>query len=1001
MPAYDTLPSDWQTELEKKVGANPYLELIYDPTNKNISLTGKYSVFDVGTIKNIRDIDPEWGTRSSIAEIQISCHDPDNYLNPESTSSPFHNAMGLLYAQAASGQKVIKIDRDDVTFAAGEVLTINDGTNSESVTVASFVTYGGWHQITAADNLTNTYAADTAIYTYGSEYKDMLLRMRFSGLTNWVTLYWGKLLRISHYNGHAVFVVTDRRKLKMDQTLVKANSSSAKKLKWIDTTGALANSITWNAESAGTLDRTQITVKDACRLGRWTFTFDTKTTYTVTGPGVEGETGGIAVDQVQSLSLSKATTGINGASDVFVSENYAYVVSNVDDSFRIYDITDPTAPVLKATKTEATFMNGPNAIKVIGNYAYICCGDSRGIIIYDCSTKTAPVKKGAIRGQTNLEGAEDIDVIGNYAYVVASISNTLSIWDISNVNVIVEKSNTAYSVTNYLDGACSIKVVGDYAYIASRDDDALTIFNISSPTSPVHTGYLAGASPAEYLNYAQGVDVDGNYAYVCGGGDDALVVIDVTDPSNPARVGQLVDATNLNGTRAVHVLGDYAYITCEDGDSIAVVDISTKTAPSYVCSLSGAGSPNYLDEVRGIFAKGSYVYAASHTDDALVIATITALTSSDFDNDQITVPIDAWGGSINTGDSVTFCTGISWENTNPVQAVYDFFIDRVTVENRFLDCSSYFGDKEIGTLNANASAGATSIQVKVWVPTLIKTGETLSITEGATSEDVTVATGVAATTCYPPYITLTVSTLSNSYTTAAEVTWKQRGSLDTDFSFDAEYSYCNTNSIALSLTLERVKAGDKDNMTKQQALETLVSHFDGFCFQDNWGREKLHSYRLRSVTPGTIAYNTNLKLPNPELELRELINKFRFKWGYDYVNEEFLYETVYPSDDDTNNSNLRYGFIREIEVKLPGIFDSDIIDLIKVNKYAMWKNGINIIRFSTTLQGLVAMIGDHFNLTSLYPALSTEIEIIGVDSMSVTGKFDIQLIAWDYEKVFG
>ena len=98
---------------------------------------------------------------------------------------------------------------------------------------------------------------------------------------------------------------------------------------------------------------------------------------------------------------------------------------------------------------------------------------------------------------------------------------------------------------------------------------------------------------------------------------------------------------------------------------------------------------------------------------------------------------------------------------------------------------------------------------------------------------------------------------------------------------------------------------------------------------------------------------------------------------------------------------LRCGFIREVEIKLPGIFDSAIIDLIKVNKYAIWKNGVNIIRFSTTLQGLVAMIGDHFNLTSLYPALSTEVDILGIEAMSVTGKFDIQLIAWDYEKVFG
>ena len=85
MGAYTDLASGWQTELEKKCGANPYVELIYDPDGENISLTGKYSVFDVSSIKNVRDIDPVWGTRPSIPEIQITCHDPDDYLNPESS----------------------------------------------------------------------------------------------------------------------------------------------------------------------------------------------------------------------------------------------------------------------------------------------------------------------------------------------------------------------------------------------------------------------------------------------------------------------------------------------------------------------------------------------------------------------------------------------------------------------------------------------------------------------------------------------------------------------------------------------------------------------------------------------------------------------------------------------------------------------------------------------------------------------------------------------------
>lgn len=991
MAAYTDLPVDWQEKLEQKAGMNPYIEVIYDPDGQNITLTGKYSIREISPIKMYRDIDIEWGRRPNIDEIRIIISDPDNYLNPHNSESPFHNAMAILALNYTGGTKIY-IEPKKVQFSTGEFLIISDGTNYERFVVSDFETGTIYHTITTVNELKNSYLSGTAIFTEGMEYKDVWVRLRCVGCSSYITLYWGKLSRLDHYEGYAELILTDKRRLLLDQKLVGAESGE-NKLMFIDTSGKKASSVVWNEGSAGILDREKIIVKSNCRLGKWTIKFDSDVDFTVDGPDVKNSTGKIALSNINSLELENAVTGLNGASSVFVSGNYAHVVSSLDSSYRIYNISDPSSPTLISTVSgsgEPNYLGGASAIYVNENYAYICCFTNQSIVIFDISDPYSPKRKGFLAGQTNLDGAEAIIVKGSYAYVVSSNANSLTIFDISNPNIIIEKSSvTGSGDPYYLGGACDIFIQGNYVYITSRDDSALVIYDVSNVTNPICLGSISGAG--EYLSYAQGIWLKNDYAFVCGGGSDALVVIDVSIPNSPVRIGQLQDATNLNGTRDIQIIEDYAYITCEDGDSITVVDISDIDSLNVVCSISGAGSPNYLDEARGLFVAGEYLYSCAYSDDSFCVFKINSSGSADYLNDQLIIPLKAWSGLPKKNDEVTFFTGIIWENTNVIQAIYDFLVDHVNISPEFIDCSSFFGDKRIGVLYEQADAGSDTIKIAIKVPIVIKAGETLRISDGTNEEDITVITGNDVQSSYPPYIVLKVSNLSSSYAHGSIVIWRQREFTDDSFSFDAEYEYCDEEDIFISIFLDR-------DMTKLQALELLAAHADGFVYQDSWGKERIHIYRQRSSLTGTIQYNTNLKVPDPKIENIEVINKILIKFGYDYNNNNTLYEVLIPYHNEDNRSLIRYRFFREKEIVLPGLWDNLVVTKLAQNKYYMFENGLDVITLNMTLQGILACIGDHFHLKSLYPELDCEVEVTGIE-INFSEEINVKLVVWNYDQV--
>jgi len=1008
---YTDLPSDWQNELEKKIGAQIAIEVIFDPDGINKPLSGKYSVAEISPITIQRDLDIEWAHRPTVQDVFITFFDPDGYFDSDNTASPFHSAVAELDRNHVAGETSIKLLDKDVSFGVDEVLIINDGENSEEIKVDVFVEASGatyYHEITYNDGLNNSYKKGTKVYTKSLENKDILIRLVSPNCNSYIHVFRGKLLKAPSFtNGKAQLILTEKRKYLLDQNIVGADTSTNDKLKRINTSGVLSDSTTWNSGSSGSFDRIKVKVFENAKCTEWATEFSSSSDFNLKSRNSDiGVTGKTELYQVASLQASPrlgVLPYINSPRGIFVVDDICYLVSYGSNALTIFNVSDATKiEYLSSIRGSGSpnYLGGAIGIYVKNNYAFIVSQNDDSFTIIDVSDKNNPVLVKAIHGSGSpnyLDSPQNVIIDGQYAYItVGGSDDGLTIYDIS------DPSNPSYvggiygsGSPNYLDGATGIVKYDNCVFIASKFDHALTIIDVSTPASPSLVSVVRHADDATYkLEGAYGIDInqDGSIVVIASQTSDALTVFDVSTPASPTHIGAISGAGTPNylnyATSVKFVTDTLVCVSSITDDSLGFYEISNSSAPVLVQVLQGGGSPNYLDAPNRVFVSGDYIYvSASGAGNDIIVFRASVSDVAD-DSRSIQIPFNAWSGAISDGDVCTFATGISWEDENVIKILYDLFVEYAGIENNLLDCSSYFGAKEIGNLWGNVNSGDTTIKIKISVPCLVKTGETLTIAEGSTSEDVTVTTGNDTNSKYPPYISLDISALSNSYTSAATVTWKQRGTLDTDFTFDNEYNFCELYNYKISITLDR-------DMTYLQAIEEICKHSDCYTFADNWGIEKVHVYRPHYYSTIPEITKTNcLKIQSPIIEWQELVNEIYVTYGYNYILSSFLYDLLFPSLEKDNDSYLKNGFKRRKTISLPGVFDENYAKRIATHKYFMYKDGIKIIKYNATLKEILATLGDRRSFISEYPDIDIEIEIIGI-SINLLPEINIEIMAYD------
>jgi len=309
---------------------------------------------------------------------------------------------------------------------------------------------------------------------------------------------------------------------------------------------------------------------------------------------------GLSIINITDPTKPILVTTINtpdSAEHVLVEGDYAYVPSSWGQVFEIYDISDPSNPILAGSySTTSLFIDD---FFISGNYAYLTVGRTsrEGLEVVDISDPTNPVYAGMC-SSPDLHVSTDVFVTGNYAYVVNF--TTLGVFDVSNPTN--PSLVSLYPLSTELE---SIFISGVNAYIAARNDGLLVV-NITNPTNPILLGSCI--TPTAFEVY-----ISSDFAYVVDL-TDGLIVIDISNPKNPVIVNSYDTPDSASG---VFVDGNYAYIADQLG-GLQIYKISDPISPTYAGSFS---NPDYA---KGVYVEGDYAFIADY-DNGLYIANIIIL----------------------------------------------------------------------------------------------------------------------------------------------------------------------------------------------------------------------------------------------------------------------------------------------------------------------------------------------------------------------------------------
>ncbi|MDD5547502.1 MAG: hypothetical protein PHN74_01185 [Candidatus Pacebacteria bacterium] len=308
---------------------------------------------------------------------------------------------------------------------------------------------------------------------------------------------------------------------------------------------------------------------------------------------------GIATPTAQLHIPSKiptAATGVATTSDkpisLTVQGRYAYVGTEDLSNFQIFDISNPTAPLLMGS----TGLGAYDVIlspRVQGSYAYVLNNTDALLYVVNVSNPITPVIVGSV-----ATGASpyDLYVSGKYAYVANYTPKTLQIFDISNPHSPISVGSVATT-----DNPQTVYVQGRYAYVAGAD---LQIFDISNPASPVSVGSYAT------MGSTQTVVVQGRYAYMGSSGSQVLEVLDVANPAAPSSVTWI--STGVS-TRVYSVQGKYLYAANGTQSTFQIFDISNPASPTSMGTVSTETTPQY------VCVQGRYAYIVNFNSDSLQV----------------------------------------------------------------------------------------------------------------------------------------------------------------------------------------------------------------------------------------------------------------------------------------------------------------------------------------------------------------------------------------------
>ncbi|MBL4699164.1 MAG: hypothetical protein JKX70_10060 [Phycisphaerales bacterium] len=289
--------------------------------------------------------------------------------------------------------------------------------------------------------------------------------------------------------------------------------------------------------------------------------------------GARGQDGGVLCDDDRLGMIVESS-----AYEIVVDGDRVYVMVGLE-GLRIYDVSDPIAPVLVGSYPET------GRIVVDGDRVYIA--RDYGIDVLDVSDPAAPVSLGFFQGEEYLTfPLNGWELVGDVIYM-ASSQVGLMLFDVSDPANIVQLETYGGFLEVY-----GVLQANGHLYV---NRNGLEVLDVSDPRSPVLAHTL------DWMNLYQKSDASGSLMYLVD--SERFSIFDISNPSEMNLVGSVAMNISHWFYQNVHVADGRAYLST-DG-SVEVIDVADPANPAYLgtYSILNAHNTQTIDDI-GYVASG-------------------------------------------------------------------------------------------------------------------------------------------------------------------------------------------------------------------------------------------------------------------------------------------------------------------------------------------------------------------------------------------------------------
>ncbi len=268
----------------------------------------------------------------------------------------------------------------------------------------------------------------------------------------------------------------------------------------------------------------------------------------------------------------------NCVTDMTLVENRLYVVGK--SGLKIYDVADPTNPILLAHFTHPHGFHDAQGIAIQDNFAYILSIEGRqaDLRTIDLQQPSTPIGTPVAFDSTTI-----LDLYQQDNLLLAPLwnggVNVLDITQPDSPQLITTASQDGTMNSELFSFAAADKMIYT-PYFAEGMMGGIVAMDMSNPAALVKTAVIETGDHGIY-----GLEVHGNYLYALSQESETTInIFDISDRSSPTHVNRLTMPT---GSNKMALIDNTLYVACDSNcNMLTILDISDPANPAISTSFA-------------------------------------------------------------------------------------------------------------------------------------------------------------------------------------------------------------------------------------------------------------------------------------------------------------------------------------------------------------------------------------------------------------------------------